>query len=179
MMEINKLISVHLESPIKKPGHITGNRAFYRISILVLLAFLMVGCFAPAIVTENNPTCQLVTRKLELVLYEENSQALAEATLVSMSEASKMCQTPECVLIVPLSFFAISVTSAIISGSIVVVGNTIHWIEKEGKCKKSTTRSIVNNFINSIKFMGGKTIQSTTELITWFKQHLRMGTYTK
>jgi len=194
MMKINELISTHLKSSIKEPNlklwipsnrcfgvqnfsFGRGSRAFNRIIILVLLAFFIVGCFAPAIVTENNPTCQLVTRKLELVLlYEENSQALAEATLVGMSEASRMCQTAECLLIVPLSFFAISVTSVIVSGSIVVVGNTIHWIEKEGKCKNSTIRTIVNNFINSIKFVGGKTIQSTTELITWFKQHLGMGT---
>ncbi len=153
---------------------INNRRALRAISLLALLSFLIVGCFAPGIIAEKNQSCQLVTKKLELVLYEEGSQALTSGTFLGMLESSEACQTPECLLIIPLSVLAISVTSIIVSGSIVVVGNTIHWIEKEGKCKSSTTRTIVNNLINSIKAIGGKTIQSTSELITWFKQHLRI-----
>jgi Gpi18-like mannosyltransferase len=154
---------------------INNRRALRAISLLTLLSFLIVGCFSPAIIAEKNQSCQLVTKKLELVLYEEGSQALTSGAFLEMLKASsEVCQTPECLLIIPLSVLAISVTSIIVSGSIVVVGNTIHWIEKEGKCQSSTTRTIVNNLINSIKAIGGKTIQSTNELITWFKQHLRI-----
>jgi hypothetical protein len=150
-------------------------RALRTISLLALLSFLIVGCFSPAILVEKNQSCQLVTKKLELVLYKEGSQALTSGAFLEMLIASsEVCQTPECLLIIPLSVLAISVTSIIVSGSIVVVGNTIHWIEKEGKCQSSTTRTIMNNLINPIKTIGGKTIQSTGELITWFKQHLRI-----
>ncbi|MDM8561896.1 hypothetical protein QUF54_00915 [Candidatus Marithioploca araucensis] len=153
---------------------INNRRALRAISLLALLSFLIVGCFSPAIIAEKNQSCQLVTKKLELVLYEEGSQILTSGAFSGMLESSEVCQTPECLLIIPLSALAISVTSIIVSGSIVVIGNTIHWIEKEGKCQSSTTRTIVNNLINSIKTIGGKTIQSTSELITWFKQHLKI-----
>jgi len=153
---------------------INHRRALRALSLLTVLSFFIVGCFAPSIVAEKNQACQLVTKKLELVLYEEGSQALTEGAFLGMLESPEACQTPECLLIIPLGALAISVTSIIVSGSIVVVGNTIHWIEKEGTCKFSTTRTIVNNLINSIKAIGGKTIQSTSELITWFKQHLRI-----
>ena len=136
--------------------------------IIVLLPFLLAGCFAPAIVTEFNSGCQLATKKLELKVSGANTAALIE----SLKGSSSLCSTPECLLIIPLGTLAISVTSLVVSGSIVVVGNTIHWLEKEGKCEQGTMRSIVNQFVDSIKFIGGKTIQSTNDLMTWFKQHL-------
>ena len=143
-------------------------RTLSRITILTLLFLSIVGCFAPAIVTERKQECHLVTKKLDLVLSKKGSGALMGILL----NPSLNCQTPECLLIFPLSAIAVSVTSLIVSGSIVVVGNTIHWIEKEGRCENSTIQTLLNNFIGAIKAIGGKTIKSTTELITWFKQHL-------
>ncbi|MDM8558496.1 hypothetical protein [Candidatus Parabeggiatoa sp. HSG14] len=149
-----------------------------KISILILLSFLTVGCFSPAIVTERLPECQLMTKELKLVFSEEQTQALVAGALETMLNSAEHCNSPECLLIAPLGFFAISVTSMIVSGSIVVVGNSIHWIEKEGRCKNSTTRTIVNNLVDSVKFIGGQTIQSTNDLIGWFKQQLIMDSPT-
>jgi len=155
---------------------ITMNTSFFsqslcalsRIILLTLLFLSIVGCFAPAIVAERKPECQLVTKKLELVLSKEGSGVL----MAMLLSPSHNCNTPECLLIFPLGAIAISVTSMIVSGSIVVAGNTIHWIEKEGRCENSTIQTLLNHFIGSIRAIGGKTIQSTTDLITWFKQHL-------
>jgi hypothetical protein len=143
-------------------------RTLSRIILLTLLFSSIVGCFAPAIVADRSQECQLVTKKLDLVLSKEGSGAL----MGILSNPSHNCHTPECLLIFPLGAIAISVTSLIVSGSIVVAGNTIHWIEKEGRCENSTIQTLLNNFVGAIKTIGGKTIQSTTELITWFKQHL-------
>jgi hypothetical protein len=139
--------------------------------IIVVLSFLQAGCFAPAIVTEFNSGCQLATKKLELKVSGAGTEVLVESILET-SLNSQQCDTPECLLVVPLGALAISVTSLIVSGSIVVVGNTIHWLEKEGKCEHGTMRTIANRFVDSIKFAGGKAIQSTNDLMTWFKQHL-------
>ncbi|EDN70731.1 conserved hypothetical protein [Beggiatoa sp. PS] len=136
----------------------------------MILPFLLASCFTPAIVTEFNSGCQLATKKLELKVSGAGTGALLESLKGSLN--SQQCSTPECLLVVPLGALAISVTSLVVSGSIVVVGNTIHWLEKEGKCEQGTMRSIVNQFVDSIKFIGGKTIQSTNDLMTWFKQHL-------
>ena len=37
----------------------------------------------------------------------------------------------ECLLVA----LGVASTSYIVSGSIVVVGNTVHWIEKQGRCE--------------------------------------------
>jgi hypothetical protein len=141
----------------------------YKITILVLLSLLSAGCFAPAILNEKPPECQLATKKLKLTVSEDGSKLLAGVALEGMFN-SHNCQTPECLLIIPLGTFAVSATSMIVSGSIVVVGNSIHWIEKQGRCENSVTRTFVSRLTDSITAIGGKTIQSTTDLISWFKQ---------
>ncbi|OQY53657.1 MAG: hypothetical protein DRR08_15830 [Candidatus Parabeggiatoa sp. nov. 2] len=144
----------------------------YKISILVLLSLLTAGCFAPAILTEKPPECQLATKKLKLTVSKDGSLLLGGIALEGML-SSHNCHTPECLLIIPLATFAVSATSMIVSGSIVVVGNSIHWIEKQGRCESSVTRTFVSHLTDSITAIGGKTIQSTTDLITWFKQRLQ------
>jgi hypothetical protein len=116
-------------------------------------------------VADKNHRCQLVTNKLTLTLSEQGSDALIGAL-----EPPHGCQKPECLLIIPLGVVAASATSIIVSGSIVVVGNTIHWVEKQGRCENSVTQTVVRGLVDSIKAIGGKTIQSTTDLITWFKE---------
>ncbi|RKZ93427.1 MAG: hypothetical protein DRR19_01140 [Candidatus Parabeggiatoa sp. nov. 1] len=105
-----------------------ATRAVKRIILLTLLSFLIAGCFAPAIVAEKNHRCQLVTKKLKLTLSEEGTDILTGTF------SSHGCQTPECLLIA-LGAVAVSAASLIVSGSIVVIGNTIHWIEKQGTCE--------------------------------------------
>jgi hypothetical protein len=151
--------------------YISMMRPIGRLILIVLLAFLTVGCFSPAIIMENNVGCQLVTKKLELIVSEEGTQTLINASLEGLLDSSN-CHTPECLLLVPLGVLAISVTSMIVSGSIVVAGNSIHWVEKQGKCENSFTQTVVNNLVKSIQYLDGAIIQTTTDLIWWFKQYL-------
>jgi hypothetical protein len=134
------------------------------ISLFTLLAFLISGCFAPAIIADSS-SCQLVSKKLELVHFEEGSDAL-------MQFASSDCHNAECLLFTLIGIPVIAATSFIVSSSIVVIGNTLHWIEKQGKCNDSSIQRRIDRMINSMKSLGGKTIQSSTELISWFKQEL-------
>ncbi len=118
----------------------------------------------PVIVLENKPKCQLVTKKLELELSDEGT------TVVDGIMGSVHCSSPECLLTLALSALLVPVTSIIVSGSIVIVGNTVHWIEKQGKCEDSITQTAINGLINSTKAIGGKIIQSVDELLMWFKE---------
>jgi hypothetical protein len=153
-------------------GNSRATRALKRISILTLLSFLFVGCFAPAIVAEKNHKCQLVTKKRTLTLSEEGTGILLFGIAKGLEGCGKVQRDVAgavCGLIL-LGIVAAPVASLIVSGSIVVVGNTIHWVEKQGRCENSVTQTFVRNLISSVKAIGGKTIQSTTDLITWFKQ---------
>ncbi|MCK5720086.1 MAG: hypothetical protein KAH84_09100 [Thiomargarita sp.] len=133
--------------------------------IVILTSLSISGCFAPAIVMENNG-CHLVTKKLKLALSKEQSSLLIAQSISSL----ETCYGPECLIIYPLAILAISASSIIVSGSIVIAGNTIHWVEKQGSCQDSVTQRAVNNLVNSTIAIGGQTVESTNKLINWFKQ---------
>ena len=58
----------------------------------------------------------------------------------------------------------VGLTSLRVSGSVVVVGNTVHWVEKQGRCDQSTTRKTVRMLIESTHSMGGRVIESADEM---------------
>ena len=146
-----------------------------RIKVIILLSLFLGGCFLPKVVQENEQECKLSTKKLTLEYSEIGTHAGANAIHDAMLIASIECDTPECLLIIPLGILAVPVGSFIVSGSIVVVGNTIHWIEKQGRCKDSAILRAVNDLVESEKKVRGKLIQSGKQLIDWFNRQLLIG----
>ena len=142
-----------------------------KTGIVIMLVLLLSGCFSPMLL-ETQPDCKLITKELKLTLSEEGTQALLGGMIEGLLDPLDSCHSPECFLLVPLGLLAISVTSIIVSGSIVVVGNTVHWIEREGRCYNSNTRNAVNDLISSVQNIGGKVVNSANGLSMWFKQNL-------
>ncbi len=89
---------------------------------------------------------------------------------MSLLHGSINCSEPECVLVVALSLVAIPVTSFIVSGSVVVVGNTVHWIEEQGSCEESMTQEAIHTLVQSTKSAGGVMIQSGNDFLKWLEQ---------
>jgi hypothetical protein len=86
------------------------------------LALLASGCvFYPKTVESYDPVCEIRTR--QMVLKSEVVDGLCSAS--SHQDAAAAC------LVAVLS---VTAGSAVISGSIVAVGNTVYWLEKRGKC---------------------------------------------
>lgn len=140
----------------------------YQWPVLFALLFIaLAGCFVPKTVTDNDLQCKLTTKKLTLEFSDEGSQATIEAMLHML----RGCDEPECLYAVPIGLVAVPVTSFTVSGSIVVVGNTIHWIEQQGKCENSVTKRAIRKLINATKSLGGKVIHSGKELSLWLKQN--------
>jgi hypothetical protein len=52
------------------------------------------------------------------------------------------------------------------------VGNTIHWIEKQGACDDSVTQQTVSKLINSTKELGGWVVKTGDEFIDWLKKQV-------
>ena len=86
-----------------------------------VVIFFVSGCFyVPKIEENNNENCDLITKKM---------------TIENRGEFPQGCND-ECLLIA----LGVTSTSYIVSGTITVVGNTIHWIEKQGRCEDSFIR---------------------------------------
>lgn len=86
---------------------------------IVPLVILITSCtFIPKVVHDpDNRRCNLDT-----------SQRILDFTTEGSHEFLHDC--PDCLFLASLY----STASAIISGSVVIIGNTIHWIEKQAKC---------------------------------------------
>ena len=62
---------------------------------------------------------------------------------------------------------AVAVGSLVVSGSVVVVGNTIHWLEQQGFCDDSITQKTVDGFVSGLKSAGGYVVSTSEELLDW------------
>ena len=103
--------------------------------------------FTPQIVHDSDDDrCQLSTSKRTLELSDVSnmhcSGSSAEAAVVCLGAAS-----------------IYSAITAIVSGSIVLVGNTVHWLEKQGKCDDSLLRSMVTKHNKPLLEQDGKLVK--------------------
>ena len=149
-------------------------RILMRVVSLLLIMFLMQSCIVlPKTVPRDDQECLLLTKSMTIDYYT-SPDMIDEAVDEMVHALASDCHEPECLLLfAPL--VAISAGSLVVSGSIVVAGNTIHWIEKQGRCDDSITQQAITGLITSIKNIGGSVINTSTALIEWFKKQTSSG----
>jgi len=87
----------------------------------VLAGLVLAGCvYAPRTVSVYDPDCQIVTR--HMVLDGQQVAAIAR------------CHNEGCLALL-VTMGAVSAVTAVVSGSVVVVGNVVYWFEKRSQCK--------------------------------------------
>jgi hypothetical protein len=136
------------------------------------------GCVIIRAKTQTTEKCELVTRAYRLEISEKLTKKLIDDVSSGMFNDIERCQDIACVLISPfIKLVAIPVGSFVItgsvSGSVVVVGNTIHWIERQGKCDDSVTQRAFDSLARKSRSFGGKVIDGSADLIDWFKEKVR------
>lgn len=83
---------------------------------------MMQGCvFVPVTTEIYDPGCRIVSKQMTL-------QSVQVGALGG-------CRGNECAAVLVL-FGATAAASAVVSGSIVVVGNVVYWFEKQGSCNR-------------------------------------------
>ncbi len=101
------------------------------VSPIVVFLLLSACIYVPKIVEDRAPSCELTTKKLELALDDQVSSFFLEEGFPIHE-----CQGDSCW--VQLSVIAaVPIGTALVSGTIVLVGNTVHWIEKQSRCEES------------------------------------------
>ncbi len=125
------------------------------------------GCFEPkALDPDPMSSCHLVTRQYSLVFSDEDGEQVINDTIQG-------CQDPRCVLVTPLVLgVAMPAGSFVVSGSIVVVGNTVHWIEEQGRCDESVTHRAVRHFRSGLKKIGGVVIDTKDAAVQWLRSFM-------
>ena len=98
-----------------------------RLAAAFGLSLFVSGCFFyPKTVQYYEPVCEIQARRMEL-----HSKVIdATCSGGSSHEGAAAC----------LAFYlTMTAGSALVSGSIVVVGNTVYWFEKRGRCARNST----------------------------------------
>lgn len=110
--------------------------SFMKCLVLVCVAANLVACaFVPKVDNQQDYAkhCEMYTKEL---------------TLDAVSLGGFDCGgSSSCVVIASL----IPVTTFLVSGSIVLVGNTVHWLEYQGSCDESLLQSSFNALIPSVE----------------------------
>ncbi len=151
-----------------------GKRSLKNHVIFLFIVFLIYSCIAlPKTVSKEEQDCFLVTKSMTIDFYT-SPELMDEAVDEMINAISSDCHKPECLLLfAPL--IAISAGSLVVSGSIVIVGNTIHWMEEQGRCDDSVTQQTLASLKNPLQRLGGKVIHTGNELIEWFKRQVSNG----
>jgi hypothetical protein len=90
-----------------------------RASLTLAAAFLQGCVFFPRTEAVIDPACRIETKQMTL--------GVAQFGTIGS------CSGRECGAVLAV-LGAITASSLVVSGSIVVVGNVVYWIEKRGKC---------------------------------------------
>lgn len=96
------------------------------IAIIALSLFISSCVFYPKKIEYYDDHCNIVSRKLVLETEKMNGTSCSGSN--SNDPESQIC------LAYLAGIITLSAASAIVSGSLVVVGNTVYWLEKEGRC---------------------------------------------
>lgn len=88
---------------------------------IVMATVLLAGCiFLPHTATVYDAECEILERKMTLEAYQVG--------------ALGGCRNEGCAALLVVAG-VVSATTAVISGSVVVVGNVVYWLEEKGQCK--------------------------------------------
>ena len=147
----------------------TPHRFLFRKTLVAssLLA-LSAGCLVLPKTEAPAEDCELLTRSWTLEAV--GVQMDAQVTVNEMQRlAAADCDKPECLIIVAPAL-AVSAGSAIVSGSVMVVGNSLHWLERQGRCDDSTTSQALEIMKGSLTSVGGWVLESGKDVIAWFRE---------
>jgi len=65
----------------------------------------------------------------------------------------------------------VSVGWTVVAASVVGLGNTVHWIEKQGRCEENTVRNSINRLYTTTVDVGGFVLETGNDFVDLFKQN--------
>ena len=141
----------------KEPVISHSSGVLKRALVTITLVSFLSGCImVPKTHEFAEPRCKLFTKKLALKVKE-----------LDFSNAPHTNANPVGLVGLPFALAYLFTASFVVSGSIVVAGNSIHWIEQEGTCDDGKIRNAVADLSDSLASMGGMVVTTSKELLDW------------
>ena len=120
---------------------------------ITFLALSLSACIYVPVVDESKASatdCETVTKHMSMQnLFETEARDTPGRSNDIPINIGGGCNS-ECAAAILAAVVAVSAGSAIISGSIVLTGNTVHWLEYQGTCSDGYLNSTKRLFLESV-----------------------------
>jgi hypothetical protein len=126
----------------------------YKTITFAIIIMLLNSCIAvPKVADNQEPRCELITKELTLETIK--------------AEGFKPSGGSEGAAYVLLAIGAVYSATVIVSGSIMLTGNAVHWIEQEGTCDDGVIKEAINDMSNSLASFSGWFVDSAQDILDW------------
>ena len=120
---------------------------------IAFLALSLSACIYVPVVDENKEsaaTCETITKHMLMQnLFEREARDTQGRSNDIPINIGGGCNS-ECAAAILAAVVVVSAGSAIISGSIVLTGNTVHWLEYQGTCSDGYLNSTKRLFLETV-----------------------------
>ena len=142
---------------------------FSNFFLFTLISFTIGSCLVlPKTENVSNEKCKLVTKSWTLKVHELGKQNNCDVRCGDFVKGVVECSKGEdCIKMIAV----VSVGWTVVAASVVGVGNTVHWIEKQGSCEEKTLRNSINRLYSTTVDVGGFVIETGNDFVDLFKQN--------
>ena len=126
---------------------------FSNFFLFTHISFAIGSCLVlPKTENVSDEKCKLVTKSWTLEVHELGKQSNCDANCGDIIKGVVDCSKSEdCIKMLVV----VSVGWTVVAASVVGVGNTVHWIEKQGRWEESTVRNPINRLYAKTADVGG------------------------
>ena len=142
---------------------------FSNFILFTLISFAASSCLVlPKTENVSDEKCKLVTKSWTLEVRGLGEQNNCDAQCGDFVREVVECgKSEECIKIIAV----VSVGWTVVAASVVGVGNTVHWIEKQGRCEENTVRNSINQLYTTTVDVGGFVLETGNDFVDLFKQN--------
>ena len=142
---------------------------FSNFFLFTLISFAIGSCLVlPKTENVSDEKCKLVTKSWTLEVHELGKQSKCDANCGDIIKGVVECSKGEdCIKMIAV----VSVGWTVVAASVVGVGKTVHWIEKQGRCEESTVRNSKNLLYSKTVDVGGFVLDTGNDFVDLFKQN--------
>ena len=140
-----------------------------KFSLFTIISLVIVSCLVlPKTENSSDEKCKLVTKSWTFEVHEFGNQSNCDTDCSEFVRSIIDCgKSEDCIRQIAV----VTVGWTVVAASVVGIGNTVHWIEKHGRCEESTVRNSINRLYEKTVDVGGFVLETGNDFVDLFKQN--------
>ena len=133
------------------------------LSLFTIIFLIIVSCLVlPKTENNSHKRCKLVTKNWTFEVHKFGNQSNCDNDCSEFVRSIIDCgKSEDCIQTIAV----VTVGWTVVAASVVGVGNTVHWIEKQGRCKESTVRNSINQLYAKTVDVGGFFLETGKDFV--------------